>query len=78
MLARVFATLVLLFSATAIATETLEPGDGRAGSVCRWGERHPFGGPVAHCKEGLLCCYPCGIRGCDWTCTEGLMCPAYP
>jgi hypothetical protein len=21
------------------------------------------------CAEGLNCCYPCGIQGCDWVCT---------
>lgn len=77
MMARALALGVLLFSVTAVATETLEPGDGRAGSVCRWGEHHPYG-PVAQCKPGLLCCYPCGIRGCDWRCTDALTCPAYP
>ena len=22
------------------------------------------------CRPGLACCYPCGIPGCDWECTE--------
>jgi hypothetical protein len=22
------------------------------------------------CRPGLVCCYPCGIPGCDWECTE--------
>jgi len=26
----------------------------------------PDGGP---CKEGLACCYPCGIMGCEYECT---------
>jgi len=25
------------------------------------------GGP---CKPGLVCCYPCGIEGCQWKCQE--------
>jgi hypothetical protein len=22
------------------------------------------------CGEGLACCYPCGIQGCEFTCTQ--------
>jgi hypothetical protein len=34
----------------------------------------------AECAEGLLCCYPCGVAGCENQCTvpvEG-QCPLYP
>jgi len=34
----------------------------------------------AQCESGLLCCYPCGIAGCENQCTVpvGESCPAFP
>jgi hypothetical protein len=34
----------------------------------------------ADCPTGQLCCYPCGIDGCNRTCTKPLRgrCPLYP
>ena len=34
----------------------------------------------ADCPTGQLCCYPCGIDGCNKTCTKPLRgrCPLYP
>jgi hypothetical protein len=55
--------------------------DGTEGAICAWGERRTDPAPRPEpCAEGLTCCYPCGIQGCDSVCTnvEGGMCPAYP
>lgn len=34
----------------------------------------------SQCASGLLCCYPCGIAGCENQCTVPVneICPAYP
>jgi len=55
------------------------PGEGLPeGAVCE---------SDAQCAEGLLCCYPCGIQGCQNRCTApcdetepwcGGGCPLYP
>lgn len=37
-------------------------GPGQVGDLC--GGDHPA------CSEELVCCYPCGIQGCDNTCVE--------
>ena len=47
-----------------VAARTSCPGPQDAGEACG----QSAGG--ANCKEGLVCCYPCGIEGCDFLCTE--------
>jgi hypothetical protein len=34
----------------------------------------------ADCPAGQLCCYPCGIDGCDWICMTPVRnrCPFFP
>ncbi|MFL5319212.1 MAG: hypothetical protein ACJ790_06110 [Myxococcaceae bacterium] len=41
------------------------------GEVCAYGRRHPQslqGQSPGECGEGLFCCYPCGVDGCDSVC----------
>lgn len=40
------------------------------GKTCKLGERHQHdrSRKVVKCGGGLVCCYPCGVRGCDNTC----------
>lgn len=37
----------------------LSTGDGGVGTGCSSNDQ---------CKKGLLCCYPCGVQGCDNQC----------
>jgi hypothetical protein len=42
---------------------------GGVGSVCALGRLEPDREVVVGpCAEGLQCCYPCGIQGCDSVC----------
>lgn len=50
---------------------------GNHGAVCQLGRRHEntAGAPkVVECSEGLSCCYPCGIQGCDFKCMTPAEC----
>ncbi len=51
-------------STTSSSTTTTDTGGTQA-------EGQPCGQSAegATCKSGLVCCYPCGIEGCDFTCT---------
>ena len=51
-------------STTTSSTTTTDTGGTQA-------EGQPCGQSAegATCKSGLVCCYPCGIEGCDFTCT---------
>lgn len=46
------------------------PPVGGEGAVCRAGRNQPPDATVVvhACAEGLQCCYPCGIEGCDSVC----------
>src|ERR1043165_4220029 len=44
---------------------------GGPGAVCKLGTDHEQAGgpdPSVQCAAGLSCCYPCGDKGCDFTC----------
>lgn len=46
-------------------------GTGGPGAICALGEQNTDPDAVAvTCAEGLRCCYPCGIPGCDSVCME--------
>jgi hypothetical protein len=59
-----------------------QPKVGKLGDVCAKGSRSqdlddgPTSRPVLTCGPGLMCCYPCGIPGCDSVCKK--TCPAVP
>jgi hypothetical protein len=40
------------------------------GEVCQAGELFDAGTAPRPCEPGLVCCYPCGIAGCDFRCIE--------
>ena len=40
----------------------LDCGGQQEGEVC--------GGSNPPCAEGLVCCYPCGVEGCDFVCSQ--------
>lgn len=46
------------------AMESIDASTGGVGDLC--GED----GDGLLCGTGLACCYPCGIAGCEFTCTE--------
>ena len=46
------------------------------GEVCRSGMENPDTISRA-CAEGLSCCYPCGMEGCDFVCATGDECSAW-
>lgn len=48
------------------------------GKTCKLGERHEHdkSRKVITCGGGLVCCYPCGVRGCDNTCMTEQECRA--
>jgi hypothetical protein len=50
--------------------QTTSVGFAKEGEACHLGERsaHQPGETEKPCAEGLNCCYPCGIAGCDWVC----------
>ncbi|MBK9034886.1 MAG: hypothetical protein IPL61_27085 [Myxococcales bacterium] len=50
--------------------DPVAPGAGGEGTICRIGEGHPQGdqATATPCADGLQCCYPCGIPGCDSVC----------
>ena len=58
------------------------PKLGKLGDICAKGSRAmnldegPMSRPVVTCGPGLICCYPCGIQGCDSVCKK--TCPAVP
>jgi hypothetical protein len=58
------------------------PKLGKLGDVCARGSRGrdldepSISKPVLECEPGLMCCYPCGIPGCDSVCKK--TCPAVP
>jgi hypothetical protein len=44
-----------------------------ASGVCKAagdGAGAPCGPDGGDCQEGLVCCYPCGMEGCQWKCQE--------
>jgi hypothetical protein len=51
-------------------------------TVCAVGNRtDPATVKVEPCADGLSCCYPCGIDGCDSVCMDVSQtgeCPMYP
>lgn len=59
------------------------PKLGKLGDTCAYGmgrgnieemtRKRP---PLPKCGPGLICCYPCGIQGCDSICKK--TCPAVP
>ena len=54
--------------------------DGSEGAICEWGEERGPDTPdqtLAPCGEGLHCCYPCGIQGCDSVCATQEQCLSY-
>jgi len=44
-------------------------GQGGAGAAAGEGQLCGSSANDAMCGPGLACCYPCGIRGCDFVCT---------
>jgi len=44
-------------------------GQGGAGAAAGEGQLCGSSANEAMCGPGLACCYPCGIRGCDFVCT---------
>ena len=75
---QVLVLAVLLIAACGGPTSTAPSGDppgdsptaGGPGSICAVGDQHPEGTTVTAvaCADGLQCCYPCGIDGCDSVC----------
>ena len=55
-------------SGSGSGTAAVTPGG--EGTICRAGEHRGPDNPVEArpCEEGLQCCYPCGIQGCDSVC----------
>jgi hypothetical protein len=48
------------------------------GRVCRYGSLAPVPEePPPPCPEGLSCCYPCGVEGCDWVCADAETCASW-
>lgn len=63
------------------ASEPAEPANGRAGSICVWGERRSDRAslpPPRPCLAGLRCCPAGGAAGSDAVCVRTLQCPMYP
>ena len=60
------------------------PKLGKLGDICAYGTRRRGpdddgvgpSRPALQCEKGLICCYPCGIQGCDSVCKK--TCPAVP
>ena len=52
-------------------TEALPPAPMFLSTVCT---------DSSQCPAGQLCCYPCGIDGCDWVCMTAVRnrCPFFP
>ena len=49
------------------------------GQVCRYGAMG-IASPeetAPPCPEGLSCCYPCGVDGCDWVCADEATCESW-
>lgn len=60
--------------------EVTEPPDHvqGEGQVCRYGTLAPMPEePPPPCPEGLSCCYPCGLEGCDWVCADAETCASW-
>ncbi|MCA9683830.1 MAG: hypothetical protein KC457_16640 [Myxococcales bacterium] len=54
---------------------TQSEGPAQLGEVCRVGRPTGDGAALTReCEEGLSCCYPCGMAGCDWVCSTAEEC----
>lgn len=66
-----FLAILSVGQGSAPGTELLPPAPNFLSTICT---------SNADCPTGQLCCYPCGIDGCDWVCMTPVRkrCPFFP